>query len=245
MIAERRALTAVVILTDEFLPVFDVSDELAVVVQADAESTWSTLLGADLIDVGHRRPLVGLLGARRALPQIATELLHGKRAGPAPKGLALRDLAELPASAGGWILLGERPGQEIAFGLVGKFWRPVIEYAELDAPAFKGFSEPGYAKTVYAFGVRPLAADRTYLRARCAWRRRMTGRGVGFGATGRSASARAHTSWSTDRSTSSARTHSVASTDGSPRASRLVLLSSASRRRTRSAPTHRPRPHRS
>jgi len=181
-----------VILTDEFLPVFDMSDELAVVVQADAESTWSTLLGADLIDVGHRRPLVGLLGALRALPQIATELLYGKRPGPAPKRLALRDLARLPASAGGWILLGERPGQEIAFGLVGKFWRPVIEYAELDAPAFKGFCEPGYAKTVYALGVRPLAADRTLLagamrtattddRAR-RWFRRYWTLGVGTGA---------------------------------------------------------------
>ena len=97
-----------------------------------------------------------------------------------------------PASAGGWILLGERPGQEIAFGLVGKFWRPVIEYAELDAPAFKGFSEPGYAKTVYALGVRPLAADRTPLagamrtattddRAR-RWFRRYWTLGVGTGA---------------------------------------------------------------
>lgn len=28
---------------------------------------------------------------------------------------------------GDWIALGERPGEELALGLVGKFWPPVIE----------------------------------------------------------------------------------------------------------------------
>jgi hypothetical protein len=31
---------------------------------------------------------------------------------------------QLPMYEGGWILRGERPGEEIALGLVGKFWRP-------------------------------------------------------------------------------------------------------------------------
>jgi hypothetical protein len=47
--------------------------------------------------------------------------------------MRLRDMAELPRSGGGWILLGERPGEEIALGLVGKSLRPVIEYAEVSA----------------------------------------------------------------------------------------------------------------
>lgn len=151
------------VLVDEFLPVFDMSDELAVVVDADTEATWAALLDADLIEVGRRRPLVGVLGALRVLPQIASELLHGERPAAAPERLGLRDLTGLPAAAGGWILLGERPGEEIALGLVGKFWRPVIEYAEIDAAAFKQFAQPGYAKTVYALGVRPLADRRTLL----------------------------------------------------------------------------------
>ena len=152
-------------LADEFLPVFDVSDEMAVVVEADPATTWRALMDADLIDVGRRRPLVGALGALRALPEIASHLLHGERPPAAPDRLTLRGTTELPANAGGWILLGERAGDEIALGLVGKFWRPVIEYVQLQADGFTEFATPGYAKTVYALGVRPLEGQRTMLRA--------------------------------------------------------------------------------
>ena len=56
------------------------------------------------------------------------------------------------------MLLAERPGEEIALGLVGRFWRPVIRYADVTAEEFRDFAEPGYAKTVYALSVRPLDA---------------------------------------------------------------------------------------
>lgn len=179
-------------LADEFLPVFDVSDEVAVVVEADPATTWRTLMNTDLIQVGQRRPLVGALGALRALPEIASHLLHGERTHEAPDRLTLRGTTELPANRGGWILLGERPRDEIALGLVGKFWRPVIEYAEVEPDGFKAFDLPGYGKTVYALGVRPLQGDRTLLWAvmRTAttdeqarrWFRRYWMLGVGSGA---------------------------------------------------------------
>jgi hypothetical protein len=152
-------------LADEFLPVFDVSDEVAMVVEADPATTWRTLMNADLIQVGQRRPLVGVLGALRALPEIASHLLHGERPPEAPDPLTLRGTTELPACRGGWVLLGERAGSEIALGLVGKFWRPVIEYADVGPDGFKRFDTPGYAKTVYALSVRPLDRDRALLRA--------------------------------------------------------------------------------
>jgi hypothetical protein len=148
-------------LIDEFLPIFDVSDALAVVADADATSTRSALMAADLIEVARRCALVGMLGALRALPQGATKLLHGERPSATPARLGLDELAELPARDGGWILLGRSQQEEIALGLVGKCWR---EYAELDANAFKAFAEPGYAKTVYALAVRPIEHQRTLLR---------------------------------------------------------------------------------
>ena len=40
-------------MVDEFLPLFDSSDELAVVVQADPASTWAALMEADR--AGERR----------------------------------------------------------------------------------------------------------------------------------------------------------------------------------------------
>ena len=139
-------------LAEEYLPTFDVSDELAVVVDASVAKVWSALLDVDLIEVGRRRPLVGVLGALRALPELATHLLHGERPTAPPERLTLKATTELPFDGGGWVLLGEREGDEIALGLVGKFWRPVIQYAQVDAPAFRDFSEPGYAKTIYALG---------------------------------------------------------------------------------------------
>jgi hypothetical protein len=158
-----QTVTAPGALVDELLPVYDVSDAVAVTVHADPAATWTALMAADLVEVGRRKPLIGVLGALRALPELATHLLHGESPPAAPPRLRLRDLADLPRSAGGWTLLAERPGEEIALGLVGRFWRPVIEYADVPAPAFTAFSEPGWAKTVYDLSVRPLDDGRTLL----------------------------------------------------------------------------------
>ena len=46
---------------EEFLPVHDVSDEVATVVAADPPAVWEALLDADLIEVGKRTPLAGLM----------------------------------------------------------------------------------------------------------------------------------------------------------------------------------------
>lgn len=91
-------------------------------------------------------PLAGVLGALRMLPEIVSHLLHGERPPRAPETMRLRELAEMPAGQGGWILLGERPGKGIGLGLVGKLSRPVIQYAQVSPDRFSDFNEPGYAK---------------------------------------------------------------------------------------------------
>jgi hypothetical protein len=107
--------------------------------------------------------------------------------------MRLRDLASMPMYEGGWILLGELPGEEIALGLVGKFWRPVIEFARTGSVAeFREFDEPGFAKTVYDLSARELDSSRTLLTGlmRTAttdeharrWFRRYWAFGVGSGA---------------------------------------------------------------
>jgi hypothetical protein len=151
------------VLVDEHLPVYDVSDEVATVVAADAATTWAALMDVDLIEVGRRRPLVAALGAVRMLPDLAWRGLHGERPEQPPARLTLRDTTRLPMRGGGWVLLGERPPEEIALGLVGRFWRPVIEFAEVEPAGFRDFAEPGFAKTVYALGTRPLYGERTLL----------------------------------------------------------------------------------
>lgn len=179
-------------LADEFLPIYDISDAVATVVDADPATTWNALMDVDLLDVGRRRPGVAILGALRAMPDVLDHLLHGERPPAPPAHLRLRDLTSLPLDRGGWVLLGERPVGEIAFGLVGKFWRPVIEFAPVSAAEFGEFAEPGFAKTIYSLAVRPLDGPRTFLSgvmrtattdaAARRWFRRYWTLGVGSGA---------------------------------------------------------------
>jgi hypothetical protein len=122
------------------------------------------LLDVDLIEVGHKRPLVAVLGALRILPDLVSHLLHGEPPPRQPEHLRLRDLATIPLDQGGWVLLGLREQDEIALGLVGRFWRPVIDFASVpSAAAFRDFAEPGFAKTIYALAVRELEPRRTLL----------------------------------------------------------------------------------
>lgn len=76
-------------------------------------------MDTDLVEVGRQRPLVALLGAVRILPDLVWQRLHGEHPLAAPVRVTLRDTTKLPMSEGGWVLLGERPEQEIAFGWWG------------------------------------------------------------------------------------------------------------------------------
>ena len=142
-------------LYEELLPVFDNSDEAAVLVDADVATTWRALLDTDLLEVGKTHRLVGVLGAVRMLPELALGLVHGDLPDEMPESMRLGALGDVATGDGGWAKLGEREGTEIAFGLVGKFWKPVIEYRAVEAADFATLNEPGIAKTVYAFKLTP------------------------------------------------------------------------------------------
>jgi hypothetical protein len=179
-------------LIDEFLPVYDVSDSVATLVRADVRTTWDALTQVNLIEVGRKRPLVGVLGALRVLPDVVAHLMHGQAPPKSPTRLRLRDMPKMPAEAGRWTLLGDRPVNEIALGLVGKFWKPVIEFAAVSPREFRDFAAPGFAKTIYSLSVQRLGDHRTFLAAmmRTAttdeharrWFRRYWTLGVGSGA---------------------------------------------------------------
>ncbi|MDZ7882594.1 MAG: hypothetical protein U5N53_06620 [Mycobacterium sp.] len=46
----------------------------------------------------------------------------------------------------GWTFLGEQRDREVAFGAVGKFWQPTIEWRDVAVADFRGFAEPGWGK---------------------------------------------------------------------------------------------------
>jgi hypothetical protein len=151
-------------LAEDLLPVYDISDAVATVAETDRARAWQALLDVDLLKLGREAPVVGILGALRMLPEVVGHLLHGERPAKPPKSMRLRDLPSIPMREGGWILLGERPGEEIALGLVGRFWRPVIEFAHVTCvDEFRAFDEPGFAKTVYDLSARELDSNRTLI----------------------------------------------------------------------------------
>ncbi|HTQ67521.1 MAG TPA: hypothetical protein VMI13_02410 [Solirubrobacteraceae bacterium] len=151
-------------LAEDFMPIYDVSDAVGTVADAGREAAFAALLDVDLLQLGRETPAVGMLGALRMLPDVVGHLLHGEPPARPPESMRLRDLPTIPMYEGGWILLGERPGKEVALGLVGKFWRPVIEFARItSADEFRDFDEPGFAKTVYDLSASEFGASGTLL----------------------------------------------------------------------------------
>jgi hypothetical protein len=67
----------------------------------------------------------------------------------------------------GWLVLGERPGVELAFGAVGKFWQPNIEWHDVAADEFASYDEPGWGKIVANFAVLPYGTRATLLTYEC------------------------------------------------------------------------------
>src|SRR4051794_27020271 len=92
---------------DDFLPTYDVSDAVAVVVDAGKATTWRALIEADLMAVGRRHPAVALLGGLRMLPELAVGVVRGAPLPKRPDRLTLRDTADPSSGAGGWVLLAD------------------------------------------------------------------------------------------------------------------------------------------
>ena len=60
-----------------------------------------------------------------------------------------------------FVLLGEKYGGEILFGLVGRFWTLSGHTQGLNIEQFRNFQEEGYAKAVWNFAVVPISDTST------------------------------------------------------------------------------------
>jgi hypothetical protein len=120
-------------LADGHLPVYDVVMRHQRQVAVPAAAAWAALHRADLGDSPVTRTLLMLRGLRR--PGAARQLT----------------LAALPAT--GFLPLGEQPGREVAFGLVGRFWTLSGGRVRVTPAEFRDFARPGYAKAVWTFAV--------------------------------------------------------------------------------------------
>jgi len=117
-------------LIDEFMPKYDVREHHQIDVAAPPDEVYRA---------------VRTLNLRHAT---LTRWLFRLRGIPAPPRLTLSDFLRLR-----FILLGERPGEELLLGLVGQFWRPSGKLQRLDAEGFRTFRRGGYAKAVWNFSL--------------------------------------------------------------------------------------------
>jgi hypothetical protein len=130
-------------IVETVMPRYDTEINEHIVVAADPAATYRAARNLDLLTV--RTPLLVASMWLRALPG----RLSG-RAGPSVSRLVIAN-GGLP----GWLVLGEDADREIAFGAVGKFWRPTIEWREVELADFAGFDEPGWGRIAANFSVRP------------------------------------------------------------------------------------------
>lgn len=144
-------------LLDAHLPTYDVALTEHLVVEADAATVLEAAKNFDFMSTSS--PVVTALMAARVLP---SRLLGRAVEGPEVLMLA-RDQGALP----GWLVLGEVPGREVAFGAVGVFWKRDIEWHDVGRDEFLTFEEPGWGKIACHLLVRPDGPGRSILTYEC------------------------------------------------------------------------------
>lgn len=132
------------VLIDDFLPDYDVRERHGIRVHAPIEKVYTTVRELDISQANLSMFLFRLRG------------LPAGRA--APSCFKLDDFLKMR-----FILLGERPDEELLLGLVGRFWTPSGELLRLDAEGFRDFKEPGYAKAAWNFTLAKQPHDEVML----------------------------------------------------------------------------------
>jgi hypothetical protein len=149
------------LLLDEFLPAYDHAICVSRVFRAPPSEVLAAIANLDLFQL----PLARVLLEARALPgrlADAQARRRGQVVAAEPPTFRIRDLP-----ARGWILLGERPGAELAYGQVGKVWKGAggVPGHPVTAENFAAFAEPGFAKLAESTLVTPYGAAACVLTA--------------------------------------------------------------------------------
>jgi hypothetical protein len=139
------------------LPTYDMVLTEHRVVAAEPDTVYATARDFDFLTV--RSPLVTAVMTARALP-------NRLRGTPLEAPTHLR-LASEPGALPGWLLLGQVPGRELAFGAVGRFWTADIEWRPTEPADFPAFDEPGWGKIACHLLVRPDGPGRSLLTYEC------------------------------------------------------------------------------
>jgi hypothetical protein len=132
-----KSRTGVAMLIDEWMPAWDVVERHETRIRAPRERVWRAARTLDFA----QSPVVRALFALRSLPGLLSRGPRKKALGTTLDGL-LRN---------GFVLLGERPGEELLLGVVGRFWRPSGGIVRLTADELRAFDRPGHAVATWDF----------------------------------------------------------------------------------------------
>jgi hypothetical protein len=154
------------LLIERLLPRPDAVRTEHLLVDGGFARVYETVRQADFMRAWRESPTVRFLfAARSAGERVVSAAACRERPAEPPPPASLR-LADLPAH-GDWVLLGENPPHEIAFGAIGRFWAGETEWEEIDAPGFATFDRPGRARIACDLSLRPYGVDRTLVSYEC------------------------------------------------------------------------------
>lgn len=151
--AEVPAQRAYGVSIDDFAAPYDYGAIAHRVVNAPPSVTYSAARHQDLLSIHSR--LAGTAMWVRGLPDRLQRRLPLR----VPTRLTFDDLV----ARGRWVLLGENPGREVVFGVVGRFWTPKVRWEYISAEEFAGYHEPNRGKIAVALSVRAYGNGRSLL----------------------------------------------------------------------------------
>jgi hypothetical protein len=147
-------------LIDHHLPTFDVTALEHLVIDAPLTRTWATLTAFDLMKV--HSPLMDAAFFVRGLPErFAAWTGRAQPVSPPPTELKLSGIGE---GLEGWLPLGQAPPHELAFGAIGRFWQPEMEWYDVSGMTpeqFRAFDLPGWGRIVASISLRHYGESRT------------------------------------------------------------------------------------
>ena len=136
-----------VMLVDDFLPEFDVRTRHAIHVAAPPEHVYACLRSTDFDHWGLTRALY----AMRTLPALPTAPIETWRR--FARELRRQHFTLDDLLSNGFALLGERTGEELVLGTVGRFWRARGQLCAINPARFLAPAPPGAAKAAWSFTV--------------------------------------------------------------------------------------------
>jgi hypothetical protein len=121
-------------LIDDFLPGYDVRERHHTIVRAPVDKVYAAVRQLDLSQARLSMFLMWLRGIPSGIS--------------APSCFTLDDFLKMR-----FILLGEKPNEELLLGVVGRFWTLSGKLRRLDSEGFRKFNEPGFAKAAWNFSL--------------------------------------------------------------------------------------------